>query len=73
MRDLTGQSFLIFGHGDVIELFGDIQEATVEALESASGLLIGDRRAVHVENMACSGGSYSPRVCGQCFSASRSA
>jgi hypothetical protein len=39
----------------VIELFGGIQEATVEALEPASGLLIGDRPAVHVEKMACGG------------------
>ena len=39
----------------MIELFGDIQEATVEALEPASGVLIGDRPVVHVEKMTCGG------------------
>ncbi len=32
VRDLTGQSFVIFGRDDVIELLGDLEEALVETL-----------------------------------------
>jgi hypothetical protein len=38
-----------------MELFGDIQEATAEALEPASGPLIGEPPAMHLQEMA--GGS----------------
>jgi hypothetical protein len=39
----------------VLEFFGDIQEAPVEALELAPGSLIGESPAVHLQKMA--GGS----------------
>jgi hypothetical protein len=37
----------------VIELQGDLQEPLVQALESASGLLIGESAPVHFQEMTC--------------------
>ena len=48
---MTGQSLVIFGCDDVIELEGDLEEPLVETLESASGLPIGESASVHFKEV----------------------
>jgi len=43
------------GCGDAVQLFGDVKEPAIEALESASSLLIGQPPRAHLEKVACGG------------------